>query len=42
MSGENLLTFQHKDYPGVDPEFGGNVNLYPMAMIISGGITITF
>ncbi|WP_352423368.1 TonB-dependent receptor [Proteiniphilum sp.] len=42
ISGENMLTIRHKDYPGVDPEFGSNVNLYPMAKIFSGGVTITF
>lgn len=40
VSGENLLTFT--DYPGMDPEIGGSVNVYPISKVISGGINITF
>jgi TonB-linked SusC/RagA family outer membrane protein len=42
ISGENLFTFAHKDFPGVDPELGGGINVYPIAKMFSGGITITF
>jgi TonB-linked SusC/RagA family outer membrane protein len=42
LSGENLLTFAHKDFPGVDPELGGEIKTYPIARMFSGGITITF
>jgi hypothetical protein len=42
VSGENLLTFAHKDYPGVDPELGGSITVYPIARMFSGGITISF
>jgi TonB-linked SusC/RagA family outer membrane protein len=42
VSGENLLTFGHKDFPGVDPELGGSINVYPIARMFSGGITVTF
>lgn len=40
VSGENLLTFTN--YPGMDPEIGGNVNVYPISKVLSGGINITF
>ncbi|GAB6008576.1 SusC/RagA family TonB-linked outer membrane protein [Dysgonomonas reticulitermitis] len=40
VSGENLLTFTK--YPGMDPEIGGSVNVYPISKVISGGINITF
>jgi TonB-linked SusC/RagA family outer membrane protein len=42
LSGENLLTFASKDFPGVDPELGGSISVYPIARMISGGITIGF
>jgi TonB-linked SusC/RagA family outer membrane protein len=42
LSGENLLTFANKDFPGVDPELGGSINVYPIARMLSGGITIGF
>jgi hypothetical protein len=42
LSGENLLTFANKDYPGVDPELGGSITVYPIARMFSGGITISF
>jgi hypothetical protein len=40
VNGENLLTFTN--YPGMDPEIGGSVNVYPISRVISGGINITF
>jgi TonB-linked SusC/RagA family outer membrane protein len=40
LSGENLLTFT--GYPGLDPELGSNVNLYPIARLFSAGINISF
>ena len=41
VSGENLLTIT--DFPGVDPEIGGNgFQAYPIPRMISGGINITF
>lgn len=40
VSGENLLTIT--DYPGMDPEIGGSVNVYPISKVISGGINVTF
>lgn len=40
VSGENLLTFTN--YPGMDPEIGGSVNVYPISKVLSGGINITF
>jgi hypothetical protein len=42
VSGENLLTIADRDFPGVDPELGGGINVYPIARMFSGGITITF
>lgn len=39
-SGENLITIT--DYPGVDPEIGSDVNVYPISRVFSGGINITF
>jgi TonB-linked SusC/RagA family outer membrane protein len=42
VSGENLLTFSSKDFPGVDPELGGSISVYPIARMLSGGITIGF
>ena len=40
VSGENLLTITN--YPGMDPEIGGAVNVYPISRVLSGGINITF
>lgn len=41
VSGENLLTIT--DFPGVDPEIGGNgFQAYPIPRMLSGGINITF
>jgi len=40
ISGENLLTFTN--YPGMDPEIGSSVNVYPISKVLSGGINITF
>ena len=42
VSGENLLTIKDKDFRGVDPELGGSLNVYPIAKMFSGGVTITF
>jgi TonB-linked SusC/RagA family outer membrane protein len=42
LSGENLFTFASKDFPGVDPELGGSISVYPIARMFSGGITIGF
>jgi len=40
VSGENLLTFTN--YPGMDPEIGSGVNVYPISRVLSCGINITF
>ena len=42
VSGENLLTIQNKDFQGVDPELGSSLIVYPIAKLISGGLTLTF
>jgi hypothetical protein len=40
LSGENLLTFTN--YPGVDPEMGSAVNVYPISRLLSVGINLGF
>jgi TonB-linked SusC/RagA family outer membrane protein len=40
LSGENLLTFTK--YPGVDPELGSGVAVYPIARLLSAGLNISF
>ncbi|MFT4224737.1 TonB-dependent receptor [Dysgonomonas sp.] len=40
VSGENLLTIT--DYPGVDPEQGGALNIYPISKQFSFGVNIVF
>jgi hypothetical protein len=42
FSGENLLTLKSSDFPGVDPELGSTVYAYPLARMLSGGLSITF
>lgn len=42
VAGENLLTFKHKDYPAVDPELGSSINIYPIARVFTGGLSVTF
>lgn len=42
MAGENLLTIKSKDFPGVDPELGSSLVVYPIARLLSGGVTVTF
>lgn len=42
VTGENLFTVKSKDFPAVDPELGGSVVVYPIARMLSGGISITF
>lgn len=42
VSGENLLTIKSKRFPGVDPELGGSLATYPIARMISGGLSVTF
>jgi hypothetical protein len=42
FSGENLFTLNSSDFPGVDPELGGSINVYPLARMLSGGLSITF
>jgi TonB-linked outer membrane protein, SusC/RagA family len=42
MAGENLLAFYSKDFPVIDPELGGGFNTYPLARMISGGVSVTF
>ncbi|SKB85578.1 TonB-linked outer membrane protein, SusC/RagA family [Sphingobacterium nematocida] len=42
VTGENLLTFKHKDFPGVDPELGSSLIVYPIARLFSGGVSVTF
>ena len=41
-TGENLLTIKSKNFPGVDPELASSLNVYPIARLISGGLTVTF
>ena len=41
-TGENLLSIQSKNFPAVDPELGGSIIVYPIARMVSGGLTITF
>ena len=41
-SFENLLTFKSSRFPGVDPELGSSLVVYPIARMFSGGITLTF
>jgi TonB-linked SusC/RagA family outer membrane protein len=41
-SGENLLTIHSSRFPGVDPELGSSLIVYPIAKLLSGGITVTF
>ncbi len=41
-SFENLLTFKSKRFPGVDPEQGSSLAAYPIAKMISGGLTVSF
>lgn len=40
ISGENLLTIT--SFPGLDPEIGGGLNVYPISRVLSAGIKITF
>jgi len=42
VTGENLLTIKSKHFPGVDPELATSLNVYPIARLMSGGLTITF
>jgi len=42
IAGENLLTIKSKDFPGVDPELGSSLIVYPTARLVSGGVTVTF
>ncbi len=42
VSGENLLTFKKSDFPGVDPELGSDLIVYPIARLFSGGLSLTF
>ena len=39
-SGENLLTIT--DYPGVDPEQGAGLNIYPISRQLSLGVNVVF
>jgi len=40
VSGENLLTITK--YPGVDPEIGGGLNIYPISRLLSLGVNVSF
>ncbi|MDR2473781.1 MAG: TonB-dependent receptor [Tannerella sp.] len=42
FAGENLLTFMNERFLAVDPEQGGSLQVYPIAKMISGGLSITF
>jgi len=42
FSGENLATFCSDKFLGVDPELGSSINVYPLARMLSGGISLTF
>jgi TonB-linked SusC/RagA family outer membrane protein len=39
-SGENLLMFTN--YPGVDPEAGSGLNIYPISRLLSLGVNLSF
>lgn len=40
VAGENLLTIT--DYPGVDPEIGSGLNIYPISRQLSFGVNVSF
>ncbi len=42
VTGENLLSIRAKDFPGVDPELGSSIIIYPLNRSFSGGISVTF
>ena len=42
VSGENLLTIKSSRFPGVDPELGSSLAVYPIARMFSGGLSVTF
>lgn len=42
FAGENLLTIKNSKYPGIDPELGSSVIVYPISKMFSGGLNITF
>lgn len=42
FTGENLLTIKSKNFEGVDPELGSSLVVYPLARMLSGGISVTF
>jgi TonB-linked SusC/RagA family outer membrane protein len=42
VTGENLLSIFDKNFPAVDPELDGAGIVYPIARMISGGVSITF
>ena len=41
-TGENLFSIHSKNFRGVDPELGSSINVYPIARMLAGGVTITF
>ena len=42
ISGENILTVKDRNFPGVDPELGASIAIYPIPKMFTGGLTITF
>lgn len=42
VSAENLLAIKSSDFPGVDPEYGGNINSYPTPKMYTVGINLSF
>jgi len=42
FAGENLLTFMNSRFIAVDPELGSGLNVYPIARMVSGGLTLNF
>ncbi|MDR1610857.1 MAG: TonB-dependent receptor [Candidatus Symbiothrix sp.] len=42
VSGDNLLTIKHSDFPGVDPELGGGLSIYPISKYYTAGVSLTF
>lgn len=42
VSGENLLTIKSKNFPGVDPELGNSIKVYPLSRVFSGGFSFSF
>lgn len=42
IAGENLLTIKDSAFRGVDPEVGTSLMVYPIARVLSCGVSVTF